>query len=93
MGLDDLLGDRQAEAGVLAERFLLGAVGVEALEDALELVGADAGTFVVDDDLDLVLAGRAASRDRAAVVGENERALSIRLLTTWPSRPSWPRTM
>ena len=40
MRLDDLLGDRQAEAGVLAEGLLLvGTVGVEALEDALELIG------------------------------------------------------
>ena len=52
--LDDLLGDRQAEAGVLAEGLLLGAVGVEALEDPLELVGADARAVVLDHDLERI---------------------------------------
>ena len=53
VGLDDLLGDRQAEARSSGRRILaVVAVGVEALEDALELVGADAGAVVLDDDLD-----------------------------------------
>ena len=53
MRLDDLPGDRQAEAGILAEA-LVRPVGVEALEDLLEARRADAGPVVLDDDLDLV---------------------------------------
>ncbi len=53
MRFDDLLGDRQAEPGILAEA-LVRPVGVEALEDFLERVRLDAGPVIVDDDLDLV---------------------------------------
>ena len=42
MRLDDLPGDRQAEARILAERLAGRPVGVEALEDAVDVVGADA---------------------------------------------------
>ena len=55
MGVDDLLGDRQAEAGILSKA-LMRPVGVEALEDALQRVVADAGAVVVDHDLDLARA-------------------------------------
>ena len=55
--LDDLLGDRQAEAGVLSEA-VVRAVGVEALEHLVDRVRLDARTVVVDDDLDLVLGAR-----------------------------------
>ena len=41
MGLDDLLGDREAQAGILAEA-LVRSVGVEALEDLVEGFGPDA---------------------------------------------------
>ena len=51
MRLDDLLGDRKAEAGIVAEA-LMRPVGIEALEDLLDRVGPDARTVVVDDDLD-----------------------------------------
>ena len=53
MRFDDLLGDRQAKARILAEA-LMRPVGVEALEDLVEGVGPDAGAVVVDDDLDVV---------------------------------------
>src|SRR6185312_14055308 len=43
MGLDDLLGDGKPEARVLAKA-LVRAVGVEALEDALQRIVPDAGT-------------------------------------------------
>ena len=65
--LDDLARDRQAEPGVLSEA-LVRAVGVEALEDALERMGGDARPVVVDDDLDAVARSprRAPSRAPAA---------------------------
>ena len=52
MRLDDLPADRQAEPGILAERLARRPVGVEALEDAVDVVGADAGAVVVDGDDD-----------------------------------------
>ena len=52
MRLDDLPRDGEAEPGILAELVALRAVGVEALEDALDVLGADAGTVVVDDHHD-----------------------------------------
>ena len=76
MGLDDLLGDRQAEAGILAEA-LVRPVGVEALEDLLERVRPHARPVVVDDDLDLGLEppagdahGAAGRRERARIVDQ-----------------------
>ena len=71
MGLDDLLGDRQAEPGILPEA-LMRPVGVEALEDLLERVRADAGAVVVDHDLDLVL--EPAAGDAHGAAGRRERA-------------------
>src|SRR6202012_4631655 len=53
MGFDDLLGNRQAETGILPEA-LMRTVGVEALENLVQRFGTDAGTVVVDHDLDLV---------------------------------------
>src|SRR4029079_5012439 len=51
--LDDLLGDGEAKARILPEGLLAAlAVGVEALEDPLELVGPDAGTVILHHDLD-----------------------------------------
>ena len=55
MSLDDLPRDRQAKPRVLAEGGLVGTVGVEAFEDALELVGADARAVVLDENLEAVL--------------------------------------
>ena len=56
MRLEDLLGDRQAEAGVLAET-LVRTIGVEALEDLLHRLGMDAGAVVIDHDLDIACDG------------------------------------
>ena len=50
--IDDLLRDRQAEARVGAEAAFR-PVGVEALEDALQIVRADAGAAIVDAELDV----------------------------------------
>src|ERR1044072_5481204 len=47
MGFDDLLGNRQPETGVLAKS-LMRAIGVEALEDFLQRVGANTRAIVVD---------------------------------------------
>ena len=79
MGFDDLLGDRQAETGILAEA-LMRAVGVEALEDLLQARRAGCRGR----------RRRPRSRPRSSARrqvmrtvppgGENERALSIRLL-------------
>ena len=55
VGLDDLLGDRQAKPGILAEA-LMRPVGVEAIKNLVEGVRPDARPVVVDDDLDLVIA-------------------------------------
>ena len=86
----DLARDRQAKAGVLAaQRFCRRPVGVEAVEDDLEPVGGNARAFVFDRDLD----GRPSWRARTMTTpasGENEMALSIRLVTTWPRRLSLP---
>ena len=45
MGFDDLADDRQAKARILAERFAGRPVGVEAFEDAVDVVGPDAGAI------------------------------------------------
>ena len=54
MGLDDLLGDRQAKAGILAKA-LVRPVGVEALENPLQRILANARPVVIDDDFDFRL--------------------------------------
>ena len=92
MRLDDLARDRQAEARILAET-LLGPVGVEALEDAVERVRVGCpGPSSSTSDLDLAAAAGAARPRTVPSGGEKERALSMRLLKTWPSRLSWPIT-
>ena len=50
MRLGDLPADRQAETGVLAEVLAFGTVGVEALEDPVDVLGANAGPVVLDLD-------------------------------------------
>src|SRR5689334_8889222 len=50
MGFNDLTRNREAKARVLAE-FVLGTVGIEALEYPLEGVGRDAGAVVLDRDV------------------------------------------
>src|SRR3954447_17033364 len=49
MGFDDLLRDRQAQAGVLPKT-LMRAVGVKALENFLQRVLADTGAVIIDND-------------------------------------------
>ena len=49
---DDLAGDVEAEPGILAETFAR-PVGIEALEDALQILRRHAGPLVLDRDLDL----------------------------------------
>jgi len=72
MGLDDLLGDREPQPGILAKA-LMRPVGVEALEDALERVLADARAVVVDHDLDFGAHAAADDTYLAAGVGEGLR--------------------
>src|ERR1022692_877701 len=76
MGFDDLLGNGEAEPGILAE-ILLRPVGVETIEYLVQGVGPDARAVVFDDDGNLV-AGAAADdadhavlrRERAGIVDE-----------------------
>src|SRR4051812_15130087 len=49
MGFNDLLGNRQAEAGILAKT-LMRAISVKALKDLFQRVLADAGAVIVDHD-------------------------------------------
>ena len=48
MGLDDLLGDAEAKAGMGAELLAGRTLAVEALEDRLQLVGRNARSLVLD---------------------------------------------
>ena len=87
MRLDDLPGDRQAEAGILAEP-CSGPVGIEALEDPIDRSGRMPGPLS-----STMIRCRLFSRRqvmRTLPLGEKERAFSIRLVMTWPSRKSWP---
>ena len=97
---DDLAGVRQhdlarnaeAQAGVLAAaRVGRRTIRIKAVEDDLQAVGRDARAFVLDEDLDDGAAARACTVT-VPPSGENEMALSMRLVSTWPSRPSSPLT-
>ncbi len=85
---DDLLGDRQAKPGILAEA-LFRPVGIETLEDFIErfrrIPGPSSSTRISTSPRTLRQVIRT-----VPPAGENERALSIRLLTTWPILESWP---
>ena len=72
MGLDDLLGDRQAETRILAKA-LMRSIGIEALEDALERILADARAVVVDQYLDFGTHAAADDAHLATGVGEGLR--------------------
>ena len=91
MRLDDLARDRQAEARILAEA-LVRPVGVEALEDALQRVrrmpGPSSSTVTIS--ISRPQRGRQGDAHRRRRAREKERAFSIRLVITWPSRRSWP---
>src|SRR5437868_14787933 len=54
MRLDDLARDRQTEAGILAEGAFR-TIGVEALEDAFEILGRNARPLILDAELDVIL--------------------------------------
>ncbi len=54
----------------------------------LDGVRLDAGAVVVDGDLDLVAQPLRGDAHGSPPSGENERAFSIRLSITWPSRES-----
>ena len=95
--LHDLPRDREAEAGILSET-VVGAVGVEALEDALERMGRECPGRRPRLRRSR---SRSPSRRRLAAAGgsrtsppgsENEQALSMRLVITCASRESWPST-
>ena len=72
--------------GILPEA-LFRPVGIEALEDLIQRFRPDAGPVVVDRISTSSFSRRQVMRT-VPPGGENERALSIRLLTTWPSRES-----
>ena len=69
MGFDDLAADRQAEAGVLAEGLAGRPVGIEALEDAVDVLRPQARTIVVHHDDDMTTRAVEAHLDAAALVG------------------------
>src|SRR5262245_47990000 len=49
MGLDDLLGYRQSQSGILSKA-LMRPVGIETLEDPFQRVVSDPRAIIVDDD-------------------------------------------
>ena len=76
MRFDDLFGDRQAKTGILPET-LFRAVSVEALENLIECFRLDAGSIIVDHNLNLGFEaaavnahGAARRRERARVVDQ-----------------------
>ena len=76
MRFDDLFGDRQPKTGILPEP-LFRAVSVEALENLIECFRLDAGSVIVDDNLNLAFEsaavnahGAARRRERARVVDQ-----------------------
>src|ERR1700684_4728976 len=70
MGLDDLLGDRQAQPRILAEA-LMWPVGIKTFEDPRERVLANARSIIVDDDFHV--RAHATARDPHLAAGLRER--------------------
>ena len=93
MRLDDLLGDRQAEAGILAEGLRPGRRGRcrSARRCARTGRGGCRDRRPRRRPRRRPCAARATTRTTPSL-RQKERALSIRLLKTWPRRLSWPRT-
>ena len=90
VGVDDLARDAQAEPGVLADRAVgLRPVGIEALEDVLELVRGMPGPSS-STTISISAPTRRALTVTAPSSGEKEMALSSRLVMTRPRRASWP---
>src|SRR5438876_10953455 len=73
VGLDDLLGDGEAEAAVGAEFLAHGPLGIEAVEDCFELTLWNAGTFVLDGDTDEITVALGGNADRTAGWTEGDR--------------------
>ena len=69
----DVLDDREAQAGAAGRAVASGVDAVEALEDAVELVGRDADALVGDADVDDVVARRAPRRPRSSPRGSRRR--------------------
>ena len=69
MGLDDLLGDREPEPGILVKT-LMRPVGVKPLEDALQRVLANPRPVIVDHDLDFGFHAAADDPHLAAGIGK-----------------------
>jgi hypothetical protein len=92
MRLDDLAADGQAEAGILAERLARWPVGVEALEDAVDLLDRMPGPLSSTVTMTWRVARDSVMRMRPLPSGTKERAFSIRFVITWPSRKSCPMT-
>src|SRR5690606_13923958 len=68
MAFHDLPADRQAKPRILAERLACRAVGVEALENAFDIVGTDARSIVLDrEDVEPARA-RQGNGDLAAIL-------------------------
>src|SRR5690242_12962196 len=76
MRLHDLPADRQAEARVLAEGLVGRAIGIEALENPIDALGADAGSVVLYRDDGMARGPRQGDDDAAIVLGhEGARVL------------------
>src|SRR5262245_8919563 len=84
MRLDDLLGDRQAKPRLLTEA-LMGPVGVEALEDLLQRVGANTRPVVIDGNFDLAL--EPSCHDTHAATRRRERARVVDQVVDHLSKP------
>src|SRR5258708_11600377 len=73
MGFDDLLRNREPQAGILAEP-LMRAIRVKPLEDSLEGVIPNAWPVIVDDDFDF---GFQAAADEAHLVAGAGKRLGV----------------
>ena len=74
MRVHDLLGDRKAEARILAKA-VLRPIGIEALKHFLESVGPHARTVIIDIDFDIALQPPAGDAHRASRRRERARIL------------------
>src|SRR5215813_2890794 len=74
MGFDDLLGNRQAETGILTES-LVRAIGIEPLENLFAHFRPHTRTVVIDKNLDEVAQAPAVDANRAACRRERARVL------------------
>ena len=93
MRQNDLARDAETEAGVLAAAGVRRrAIRIEAIENDLQAIVGNAGAR---RPRRAISTNGAATRACAVTVppsGENEMALSMRLVSTWPRRPSSPLT-